>query len=234
MELFFSYKSVIAHLVHLKRAPQMILDAFKMGCFELKKARSSEIVHGEEVWWVRIWYRKKQTKHRHPDREMRKSSNIFFSSVPVQSSLSRFPHPKKIKTRLTEPAICNRLPSICACQMTYQPTNHNFCLLSLCCLWFPPALPPRVVYSSPGLIPFFWGWLQICEGKNTLIQHLWHQFKIKMYKKKQKKICPARLRVKQPASSPAVDLCFREGPNLCKLPSSSALGAFLQPCSAGW
>lgn len=58
--------------------PQIILDAFKIVRFELRKAWSCEIVHGEEVWRVRIWLRKKQKYAAQPDRKMRKSPNIFF------------------------------------------------------------------------------------------------------------------------------------------------------------
>lgn len=151
LELFFSYKSIIIHVVPLKRAPQIILDAFKMGRFGLEKAWSSEIVEK----FVESEFGKEKNWNMQDSLIEKWEKASIFSSVPVQSSLSSFPHQKKIKTQLTEPTICNRLPSICACQMIYQPTNHNFCLLSVCWFWFPPALPPHVVYSSPGLIPFF-------------------------------------------------------------------------------
>lgn len=147
------------HLVYLKRTLQIILDVFKMARFERRKAWSFSLVSQNLV------KQEKNYKNTQDSLIEKWEKAPIFSSVPVQSSLSRFPHPKKIKTQPTEPAICNRLPPICACQMTYGPTNHNFCLLSACCFWFPPALPPYLVHSSPGLIPLFsWGWLQNCEG----------------------------------------------------------------------
>lgn len=82
--------------------------------------------------------------------------------------------------------------------------------------------PPVCLFIS-WFNTFFWRWLDICEGKKnpttpmTSIQ----------------KIC-SWLCLKQPGSSPAVDLCLRKGSDLCKLPLSSALWAFLHPCSVGW
>lgn len=155
--------------------------------------------------------------------EEKKTLAPVFFSVPIWRSLSRFPCPKKIKTHLIEPAICNRLPSICACQMTYHPHKSELLPLVGVLPLISTSFFPLCVYSSPGLIPFSEGDLTSVRKKKNP-QHPWHQFK---------KIC-SWLCLKQPGLSPAVDLCLRKGSDLCKLPLSSALWAFLHPCSAGW
>lgn len=96
--------------------------------------------------------------------EEKKTSAPVFFSVPIWRSLSRFPCPKNIKTHLIEPAICNRLPSIYACQMTYHP--HKSELLPRRCAAFDFHLlfPPVCLFIS-WFNTFFWRWLDICEGK---------------------------------------------------------------------
>ncbi len=153
-----------------------------------------------------------------------KGSAVVLFSPSVWCHLYRFPcSPKKTKNHLQEPAIRNRLPSICACQTRYCPPF----ITSVCAApHFSPLISP-CIYSFPGfhlIVRFNSFSLPLTLADINLIKKTCSQAK-------------ARLRLKRPSNFPAAvflaECAERFWPQPMKTPRVSARRAFLHPCSAG-